>query len=492
MPAPRSRRLLAHGLLAIATVLSVAPTLGRGLMLYDLGELLWLTDAWTGGGTPGIDFVVNGYGPGRYLLLGGLFGLTGERLWTVWGLFLALRLAATAVAWELARRFLADRWAWLPVLCLVLAPGPLHKGFFVLGTLAIALALVCWLESPSPRRALVFGLVLAVVGLFRLDLGAFGAVALLATLPVAPGLRLRGVALAALPGVVALAATAAWIASTGPGALPAVVADVLADARVNQGIRHPAFPGPGELLRTPVAWLLWLPLPGYLLLAALAIRRRRDRDVRFGPLLGLLLLGVLACNQVRMKPEAGHLMQAGPLLWLGLAVVASQLRRGRPFVAAAAPALLLAAILGPLRGDLYAGSFTIALDRDVRVETRLGPAWLSPGEAEEIGGILGWLDAQPEGPLWVPTNQPLLHALSGRPDVTGYPTILYYAYDPEAWSVVLAHREASPPPLAVFIDDSVEGPERRLEVAAPPVHEHLLDRYREVATAGRASLMRRR
>ena len=489
---PGRRRLIGHAILAALTVLSVAPTLGRGLMLYDLGELLWLTERLTGPDTPGVDFVVNGYGPGRYLLLGGLFGLFGQHLWVVWGLFLALRLAASATAWELARRFLPDRYAWLPVTCLILAPGPLHKGFFVLGTLAVALALVAWLRSPSPRRALVFGVVLALAGLFRLDLGAFGAIAFVLTLPRVPDGRWGALLRAAAPGVLVLAATAAWLATTGAGALPAALADVLADARVNHRISSPAFPGPAELLRSLEAWLLWLPIPTWLLLAALVIRRRLDGHPDEGPLLGLLVLGGLAFNQVVMKPEAGHLFQAGPLLWLALAIVAAALRWGGPLLVAVAPLMLLAATLGPLRGDLYAGSFTIRWERDVRVQTRLGGAHLNAGEAQEIGDVLDWLDAQPPGALWVPSNQPLLYALSGREDVGGYPTLLYFADDPEAASELLDRLEATPPPLAVFIDDTVEGPERRLEAAAPEVHRYLLSHYEEVARAGRARLMRRR
>ena len=491
-PAPR-RRLLIHLALAAATAACTTPTLGHGLMLYDLGELLWMSERWTDGGVPGVDFVVNGYGPGRYVLLGLLFDLLGERLAVVWALFLVLRLASTALAWELARRFLPDRLSWLPVVCLLLAPAPLHKGFFVAGSLAITLALVIWLEAARPRAALAFGLLLAGVGLFRLDLGGFGAVAFLVTLPLTPRpLRLGGFARASLPGLVVLAGVAFWLASTGEGALAAVCSDVLADARVNQGIRHPPFPGPGELLRDLRAWLIWLPLPGHLLLAALVFARRRAGDPTWKPLLGLLIVGVLCCNQVLMKPEVGHLLQAAPLLLIGLYVVAWRLRRGGPALGAALPALLLASILGPLRGDLYAGSFTISWDRDVRVETRLGPARLNAGEAEEIGGILSWLADQPDGPLWVPTNQPLLYALSGRADVTGHATVLYYADDPAAAELILARLEASPPPVAVFIDDTVEGPERRLEVASPAVHRYLSTRYRQVGSAGRARLMRRR
>lgn len=480
-----------HVLLAAATAAVVWPVLRCGLLLHDVGELFWFVDALAGGGVPGVDHAVSGYGPGRYLLVWGLFELFGERLVVVRALLLAVWLAAAAMAWELARRYLPAGRAWLPVACLLLAPGPLHKGFFVAGTLALALALLAFSRRPDGRTALGFGAVLAAVGVLRLDLGAFGGLAFAAVLLATPGrARTASLALAAAPGVVVLGLLALWTAFQGSGALEGSAASVLADAWANQQIGHPSFPGPRALLAPGSldAWLLWLPLPVYGVLACLAINERRHGRpaLHLGILLGL---GVISLNQVRMKPEYGHLLQAGPLLWLAAAVVASRLKRGGALLSCLVPVALLAATLGPHRGDPYTGSFTIPWERDVVLETRLGPARLDAEEAAEIGGILRWLDSQPPGALWVPTYQPLLYALSGRRDVTGFPSLLQYGRSPRARALVLRRLEAARPGLAVFVDDTPEGPEMRLPATAPELHDYLLSHYVEAGRAGRAVLM---
>lgn len=143
------------------------------------------------------------------------------------------------------------------------------------------------------------------------------------------------------------------------------------------------------------------------------------------------------------------------------------------------------------RGSIYTGALSIPLERDRLLETRLGAVRLNPGEFGELEPTLRWLDRQPEGALWVPTNQPLLYALSGRPDVTGYVGVVYYADDSESQRQVIGRLETHKPPLAVFVDDTIEGPERTLAMAAPRVHSYLLTTYTEVERHGRFRLMRR-
>ncbi len=487
--------------LVILTALVIAPQLGSGLVLYDVGEVFYFADAIGRGLRPGIDYTVNAYGPGRYLLMAGIFSATGPSL-AAWGaVLLASRLGITALAWAVGRRFLPPRWALLPVLCLLIAPGPLHKGFYLLGTLALVWALLRYLERPGRRQAGVFGLILVAVACFRLDLGAFGGLAMLlvggsrrdrwrdgvvAFAPLGWGLLLSGLALAA-------------VGSLGP-----VLAQMADDVLKNQRIHHPSFPGPGRLLSGDVdAVFLWLPVAVYAALAThflWTVRREGDVvpiDERRRVAL-LLLLGGLTCNQVRMKPEFGHLLQAGPLLWLACALLLERLgRRGRGRQAASM-ALALALVgglaghtLGKHRGSVYTGSFTIRGERDQVLDTRLGAVRLNPGEFAELEPTLRWLDAQPPGPLWVPTNQPLLLALSGRRDVTGRVGVVYYADSRAAQRDVIDRLETHRPALAVFVDDTIEGPERMLGVAAPRVHSYLLTNYVDVERHGRFRLMRR-
>jgi hypothetical protein len=490
-----------HGVLAALTLLVIAPQLGFGLMLYDVGEVFWFADAIGQGLTPGVDYTVNAYGPGRYVLFAGLFKITGPSLAVAGGVFLLLRVAISALLWSIARRFLPPLWAVLPVACVLLAPGPLHKGFYLAGTLLLVWGLLEWLERPSRRTAATFGLILVAVAAFRLDLGAFGALAA-ALLALGRRDRWREAVVAFAPlgwGLVLVGIGLALVGSLGP-----VSAQILDDILKNQTIQHPVFPGPGRLLSGDVdAWFLWLPIAVYSALAAhflWAVRREGvavDGDERRRLAL-LLLFGVLSCNQVRMKPEFGHLLQAGPLLWLAAAVLLRRLGDGgmaRFGVAVGLGGALVAALVLHTvvnhRASIYTGSFTIPFDRAWTLPTPLGDVGLNEGEYSELNQVLEWLSREPPGPIWVPTNQPLLHALSERPDITGYVGVVYYADNRDAERRLIDRLERHKPAIAVFVDDSIEGPERTLGVAAPRAHSYLTTTYLEVQRFGRFRMMRR-
>lgn len=473
----------AHIALAVATALLVGPTLGCGVMLYDVGELFFFADALRTGRTPGLDFVVNGYGPGRYLLFAALFQ-DGPSLAVAAAVFGVLRLGISALAWEVARR-VVDRGAWLVPAALLVAPGPLHKGFFLLGTLALALALLRWLEDPCRRRAWALGAVVAGAGLFRLDLGLFG-LALGALVLV--GQRPRDLGALVAPSLAAGAAVLGW--TLADGATAAVVAQVLDDVAKNQTITDPRFPGVARVASLDVeAWLLVLPLLVYPLLA-LGLRRVDPPNRR--RMLVVLLLGVLTANQVRMKPELGHLLQAGPMLWLALAALLQRLPRVPQHGAQLAVLGLLASAAFVRPGDVYTGAFTIPWERVHVVPTAAGPARLNPGERAELEPLLAALAATPPGPLWVPSNEPLLFALSGRPSASPVVGVVYVVGDAAAQAAVIEHVEAAAPPVAVFVDSTIEGPSRTLREGAPALHEHLTRRYAPTQTFGRFTLMERR
>jgi hypothetical protein len=504
----QTRNRVLHLCVALLTLGTVVPTLGHGLMLYDLGELAFYVDAIRAGGTPGVDFVVNGYGPGRYYLLAGIVSLFPTPLLAYSVTFLVLRLVTSALLLELGLRLLPRSWALLPVAAILVAPGPLHKGFFAVATLALALAAVAYLQRTSAARALAFGVVLAATALFRVDLGLFGGLVWLALASRAHQQQRwqgRQFVLGMLPLLAgALAALGGFLALYGGAALSAVWAQVWADAAMNQSVDLPTFPGPAQLLGP--GWLdalfLWLPLAVYPLLCW--------RWWRGGPVLGeprgepkgpgespreawlaLGLLGVLVCNQVRMKPEFGHLLQAGPLLYLAFALLGAEWSARRAATARrwglaeglglALPVLLLANALFFHRGDLYTGSVTIPWQRDLVLQTPFGSARLGSGERATLGPLLAYLEREvPTGPLWVPTHQPLLYALSGRADVTGVPALAYYAQHPLRQEQILAALEADLPEVVVFVDNTIEGPRLLLKNAAPRVHAWLQERYQPV------------
>lgn len=494
---------LTLALLVGVTVLVIGPQLGHGLVLYDVGEVFFFAGKLGRGLRPGVDFTINAYGPGRYLLFAGLFALTGPSTAVMGAVWLLLRVGITVLAWSVARRFVPRTWALLPVICLLVAPGPLHKGFYLLGTLAITWSLLRYLDRPERRRAATFGLILAAVALFRLDLGGFGVLAALLAIPGEPGGR-RNLVVALAPLAWGLAITA--VVLLGTGTFGPVFAQLWDDIFKNQTIAFPTFPGPGRLLAGDVdAFFLWSPILVYsaLLVHFVSSVRREGEDggrAHRRRVALLLVLGVLTCNQVRMKPEYGHLLQSGPLLWTAAAVLLHRLsdprRMERFALASGLAASLVAALalhtLGAHRGSIYTGSFTIPLERTFPLNHRLGTSWLNAGEYAELAPTLEWLDRQEPGPVWVPTNQPLLYALSGREDVTGHVGVVYYADLGDAQRTVIERLERHKPAIAVFVDDSIEGPERTLGRAAPRVASYLETEYRLVQRFGRYQLLQRR
>jgi hypothetical protein len=497
----KQARLVTHGALALLTLVVFLPHHSRGLMLYDLGELLLYVRAILDGDTPGIDFVVNGYGPGRYLLIAGLSAVFGAApLSLAFGVFLALRIAITAALYEVALRLLGPRWtpwALFPVVLSLLVPGPLHKGFFQLGTLALLISAWAVHRTPTSRRAAAMGVVIAACALFRLDLGLFGAVMLGAVSGTkrSPRVFVWG-ALAPTIGLVALTAS---LVMMGDGVLTAVGGQVWHDVAVNQTISFPTFPGPVDQIveRSLDRLLLWLPFVIYGGLLLFLFRDESELERRRESWL-LLLLGVLACNQIRMKPEFGHLLQAGPLMWVAVAFLAVRLghqTRAGWVVTSLALFLPLALVSNTVRnhtGSVYTGSFTIPLERDHLLRTAAGTLVVTDYEQDEVEPVLRAIERAPPGPLWVPSNQPLLHALTGREDGTGYVGVLYVAGAPEKEADLIRRLETSKPAVAVFLDDSMEGPERTLRNAAPQVHEYLFETFVEVEKIGAYSIMHRR
>ena len=496
-------RVGAHMVLALATLAVIGPQLGRGVMLWDQGEVVFLAQALASGGVPGIDFVVNAYGPGRYLVTAGGFLAFGKSLNVLWGLFLLLRLGISAAAYELALRTLPSRvavLAWVLPAALLLLPGPLHKGFFVLGTLLLALSFVIWLDDPTPRRALAVGLLLAAVATFRVDLGVFGAaVFFIAAWPVPE--RSGQIFLVWGPLVLVMATFLAAVGAVGGGeAMAAVVDQVVDDIAKNNRIAYPFMPGLEELIEgaSPGRLLLWAPLPVYLLLFVVLGVSPSSARAKLGV---VLLLGVATCNQVRMKPEFGHLLQALPLAYLAWTLIAVRLfdaerSPGRRFAAAlfasALPLVVLVPTLTEHRGSVYTGSFTIAEERVHALDTEMGTVLLNSGEHARLERILRFLRTAPPGPLWVPTNQPLIYGLSGREDVTGHVGLIYFADDPAREDRLIRRLVERPPAVVVYIDDTIEGPGRRLRAAAPRVHTFMQENYRTVRTHGDVEMMIRR
>lgn len=504
------RRLVVHAVLAATTVAVFWPLLGRGLQMPEVGELFFYADAMRAGLVPGVDYAVDVTGPGRYVLLSVLFELFGRSLAPVWGLLLFVRLAISGLAWELARRYVDDTRAVLPVVCLWIAPGALPGGFVMAGVLALALALALYLEQPSRGRAVALGLVLAVVAWFRLDLGLLGVVA---TGLVTLGVRARrgdlGVALAPLGG--GLLGSAARLHLRHEECLRAVVGQLGDGAASAWAQRHPRMPGWSELsaFDSGDPWLLWLPVPVYLMLLLVLARavglggRDATTAVRRRKVGLLLLLGAPALFPLLLRADAGRLLQVAPLVWLTLTLLLARQedfalglgQRGRSWAARAA-ALAIPFVLGlhlvsSHPDDLSTGTFTLGQERVLSLQTRIGEVWLNPRERDTLAPLLAHLERLPAGPLWAAGHEPLLYALAGRADVSGFASVAGFAGSRPRGRLVIDRVEAARPPVAVYSEGSARGPKLLLSVASPRVHAYLLSSYEEVARYGDWVVMER-
>jgi len=83
----------------------------------------------------------------------------------------------------------------------------------------------------------------------------------------------------------------------------------------------------------------------------------------------------------------------------------------------------------------------------------------------------------------------LLYSLTGRADVSGFSSLVYYAGSDSRQDLLLKRLEENPPAVVVFVDDSIEGPRLLIENAAPRVLGWIRERYTERARFGANVLM---
>ena len=491
----RPRTLAGLALLTVLTAAAVIPTLGRGLLLWDTGELVWYADMIADGRTPAIDYALDSHGPGRPLAVAGIWALLGRSLQSIDVLLLLLRIATTLLAWLLACHVVGPRWAALPVACLLVAPGPLPGSFEVLAMLALTWLLLRALKTPGPRSEQAFGLGLVAIALFRFDLALLGGCAwLVGTRGRPPSRRLA--TLAPLLGGLLLGGLGLRLSGSGVlGAGLAQIAEHAASARLLSAPGLVGPPGLAGLERSDLAFFA-LPLVVYPLLLRRALGSRPEVDPAT---VVVLLIGGGSLLTLREGLHFGSFLVAAPLLWLAIAMLLAPPAGGAPLPARRAlihralGVLLVAALLGqavgPHRGSLHAGSFTIPWDRSRQLDTELGPRWLDAAEWAAVGPLLADLAELPDGPLWVAADQPLLYGLSGRQPLTSLPGLTRHAGDEQRQQQLLVELQATTPTIAVAqVDSDGLAP---LGTLLPDVAAWLRSEYREV-TSGAGQVMTHR
>jgi hypothetical protein len=456
-------------------------TLRRYLGPLDEGVLMQASTRMADGQWPWRDFSW-AYGPGEPLVVmaaGKLFG--PSLLW--WRL---LRVAADATAalivWALVRDE-RPRWAlaaWAAAAVTAAQPVSANPAG---PALAFALGAVLLAARRHPVWA---GVAAAAAGFWRPDLGAAAAVAGAVTAALAargdrareaaPGDRSgaragrrRAVRAGLVPLGAAIVAAAVlyapFVIAAGPGAAW--------DALVVQATRD------GEWWRLPfpdgfggsdaLDFLRWL-LP-YAALAALAVAMLKARAPG---LVGLLVLALGALAYFLSRADEEH---AQALLVIAVAVAA--LARPKPLMAALLALLLLTGAanrasallrppdLRPLHAEGAGGTRVTpedarALPRLVAAVQRLVP----PGEPIYVA---------PRRSDLVPFNDPLLHFLTGRPNVL-HRDFLLQAKPEEQRKIVAALERARPRVVIRWLEPPVGEPNERGRSTGDRTLDEYLDR----------------
>ncbi len=408
-PRRAERRTLALRVgLLLAAFAFLLVRVGRPPLVYDEGLILAGADRVLLGEVPFKDFW-NTHPPGQIWLVAGLFRLFGESMLVLRVYDAAVKAALALVLFDWAAR-LAPRS--LAVAAFVVAAiwleycGAFGFGYTAFPALLLGLGSIGWLvaaeDAPTPfrtRRPIAgAGLLTGFAALFRLDFGAYTALAAVATIvaahacrrerPARARLREAAVALAAygagviLPVVLALAVLAAQ------GVSMSTLVDVL--------IAYPTRTFP-EYRRLPVpgfsAWRLayyvpvWVGIAGLVRGAWLARRAGGGQSAALA-WCGLSLAALVALPQARTRADMVHqapvllpTIALAAALWFVLWTRGGALRAG---ACALVPVLALAYLAAPVYSWVRPGSPTATASHGL---TRAAGVALEPDQAAAVRAV---------------------------------------------------------------------------------------------------------
>lgn len=346
--------LLRHSLpalMVLGAALYYLSYIRYGINFEDEGALLLAADAVLKGKVLYRDLYV-AYMPGGYYLYALFFKCFGSGIVVGRMLCLTLRLLSVVLCLAIARRFLPSGLAVLPVVPMVLVPGPWYKTLFVtLSLLNVAVAL-WYCDGPTWKRLVVCGLLVGFTALYRHELGlaclGIMSVSILLDEVTASATQQRNAVVTLgviVCRVVVLTAIAALVLVPvlaylrAQGAFNYIFASMLTAAARYNLARHKELPAfrlsaTGRersilsiLGYNVYALLYWFPLAIYLLtlvLTALRLRQRmQDRESRDG--LVACMSGVILYGLVYLFPHPVNLLTTLPVAYLLAAWIAYRL-----------------------------------------------------------------------------------------------------------------------------------------------------------------------
>jgi len=482
-----------------------------GVALFDEGLLADGAMRVLGGERLGRDAFVP-YGPASYWVVAPLFHAFGASLGVLRATTVVLQAACDGALFLLAASTATVPGALLAAGFLVVAHGSLHKSFLVVATLLVLWALRIAAKGRSgggARAGLDAGACLGAAFLFRHDVGAFGAVALLVVLGLdrAAFLRRLGGTAAGFAAIVGPAAFALLQLGLDPRAWwDHEWQRIAVQERIHVDFPWPAGADGWRWGRAVLSAVLLLAPCIHVAWGGAALVRRVRGKVREGDAarVGAALFGLLLLNQARLIPSANHLFQAMAPLALALGDLLARRpepaagANARPRVATVAGPLALALLLvativwcAGMREGPYSGTFTQRIEGGVPLDLPTGGIRLEPSEARTLAAVVRAIDARsaPNDYLMTSPGCPLLAFLAQRRLALPYAEPAYYYRETRFQEEAIAALERRRPRL--FVHDPRPAATFTLERDAPLVARWLAQHYRPVATIDRFTLLER-
>lgn len=412
---------------ALSAALLLSLHLRIGINLDDEGLLCDYADRILRGERPYVDFVPP-YAIGRYYAVAAAFRVFGESVVVGRALFLLLLAAAAALSHRIALRVLPPALAWLPPALVTLLPPALWKTDLPCGLALAALAAIRYAEAPSRGRAAAAGAVIGALVWDRPDLPLFACALVLAARLTSPAARGRPIgpdAAACTAAATALVAPLAAYVLFVPGALAGFLDAHLWMTRLASefGLAMPSLLGAGLGIVNGALFYAG-PALAAVALGLAAWRWWRGRlAMRDAALVVLALAALLIWNQVRIRANYGHALQATlPVFLLGPALLfqlADRLLRGRAALAAALVILPWPLVVwqGVLANVGYAGVVAVTQGRATRTHWARADVWLPPQIFSRLAAVKALLEERGGHALVVP-YQPMLNFLARVPNPT--------------------------------------------------------------------------
>ena len=465
-----------------------------GISLDDEGLLCDYASRLLRGQTPYVDFIPP-YALGRYLSLAALFRAFGENVLVERWMFASMLALAAALTHRVSLRLVLLRapprlrgqpprpygdgllvppaWALFPPLLVLIAPAPLWKADLTLGLAAGALAALRYAEAPGRGRALQAGAVIGLLAWDRPDLPAMAA-AMLAVTALFVRARLRDALVCAAVAAAVYAPLVIHLAAR-PGALAGAI-----DAHRWMASLHEhdagVFVAPWRSPYGIFNGALFYAGPALALIGAAVAARRRE--------VGLAVLSVaalLAWNQVRVRVNLSHALQASWPVWVlgtALAVRAGGALRSRVAALALAAPLAAAVWQASLAMPIYAGMIAVARGRGERTGWARGDVWLPPLLRANIDAMLRHLASRGGQVLCAP-YAPMLNFLSGLPSPSFLDNLLRGRLSSSAEQRLIDALERTGTRTIVRLDERYDDDPRTFDRYAPVVWAYVERNFAE-------------